>query len=139
MSLGLLSLSKEDTFIVNGDIVFDDNYFKYFSRETNQVLHTKTNKNDIGVLFDKDENVARLTYGYKYKWAHTIFLKKTSIDFVTKYSYSKKNNKKFAFEIVNIMIDNGYNFNTFLYDGYLCDVDNIQELKNANKHYQLHK
>lgn len=117
----LLACIKEckykDIIFINYGCLFNRNVIRKLSNcEDNKIIVTKKSQRNshisVGCNIDIDDNINHIFYGLDpYKYMDIGYLNSGSIDFMSSYLYYKKHINKFTFEVVNILIENGFSFN----------------------------
>lgn len=134
----LKTYKLNNAIIINNGLVLLDKIIidKNISSILVSSKNTKTHF-DIG-LNAECENLLYLFYGLPNKWLEYTYLNKESIDKILEIDKQHKCNKLFLFEIINLLVDNGINFqvNNILSNNLPLKINNIKDLNLAKKYYE---
>lgn len=106
----------DDVVFINYGCLFNRNVIKRIISSTdNSVVVTKKSKRNnhisIGCNTTNRDKINHIFYGLEpYKYMDLGYLQKEAVCFLSKHLYYKKHINKFTFEIVNFLIENGFEF-----------------------------
>ena len=111
--LALNNTSKENIITISADMIFNKYTLQNIMSEPLLVYDSKHQLHDseIGVTMTNNE-IININFDIINKWCHIGFFEKKHLTQLT-YLCSRENKSQYLFEIINIMLDNGYKFKAY--------------------------
>ena len=107
--LSLNNSIYNDVIIINGDLIFNVFTLQNLTCGGSCVIvdsQKRFQKNEIGVTV-VDNNAVHFSYGLPTKWAQIVYLTGKELKLFKEFCDNKENNKKYTFEILNMIIEAG--------------------------------
>lgn len=107
--LSLNNAVHNDVIIINGDLIFNVFTLQNLTRHGSCALIDTQNrfqKNEIGVTA-VEGNAVHFSYGLPTKWAQIVYLTGKELDLFKTFCNDRENNKRYTFEILNMVIEHG--------------------------------
>ena len=134
--LSLNNAVNNDIIIINGDLIFNVFTLQNLTQCGSCALidtQSRFQKNEIGVTIVED-SVVHFSYGLPAKWAQIVYLTGKELDLFTTFCNDRENNKRYTFEILNMVIEHGGRILANEPKGMqITEVDSIKDIPRWDK------
>lgn len=134
--LSLNNAIYNDIIIINGDLIFNVYTLQSITKNGSCILIDTQNrfqKNEIGVT-TVDGNAMHFSYGLPTKWAQIVYLTGNELNLFKKFCNDRENNKRYTFEILNMVIESGGSILADEPKGMqITEVDSIKDIPRWDK------
>lgn len=134
--LALLSGHKSNVLVINGDILFDEEYIKNCigSKPSLTIDDTKQiTKDEVGVIINNNI-IENISHGLNDIWSQIFFMREKEIFECKEILSIETNWNKYIHEIINDIIDSGSKFIANRQKtGYIKEIDNFKDLEKVNE------
>lgn len=127
----------KNTFVIFGDIVFDEKHFPGIPHKTTVYTSQNYNENKLGINANNGR-LDHMMWGLESTWAEMMFMDKSFIDFACKEYRKEINIRSFLFEHVNNYITNTKkSVDVEPLGSDVIDIDCLQHLDIANEKFSI--
>jgi choline kinase len=134
--LSLNNAIYNDIIIINGDLIFNVYTLQNITKQGSCVLidtQDRFQKNEIGVTAVEGSAV-HFSYGLPTKWAQIVYLTGVELNLFKTFCSDRENNKRYTFEILNMVIENGGSILADEPKGMqIIEVDSIKDIPRWDK------
>lgn len=119
--------------IIYGDIFFNNETLEYLPKEPSGSFIVKDIKDNFHHKNIGVGDNGYLSFCFDNKWTQITYFDKTASSYFNEEIRKPKNYKKFTFEFINEMNNNGVPFDVFCSSGYCKEMDSIKDYNQINK------
>tara|TARA_Y100000593_G_scaffold44441_1_gene84823 strand:- start:5355 stop:6038 length:684 start_codon:yes stop_codon:yes gene_type:complete len=132
IGLRIVSNSKK-LVVIYGDLVFNSEAIKNLAFDKSSIIVTNNNIGDdeVGCVIS-EKQVCNLMYDLPNKWGQIAIFIGKELELLKELCWDGKNNNKFGFEIINLIIERGGKFKCIENDKIkIIDIDNSKDILKA--------
>lgn len=136
ISIGLRATkNNEHVLIIFGDILFNIQSLKEIKISQSSLIISNTMEdNEVGCNINAKGNLEYMMFDLPNKWGHILYLTGKELTLFKKIIWNKKTEKKFCFEIINEVINNGGRFKCIRNEKIkTMDIDTSKDLQKAQE------
>jgi len=136
ISIGLRATKENDhVLILFGDTLFNQSALEEINfAESCIVVSDHMSENEVGCNISHKGYLEYMMFDLPNKWGHMIYLTSKELTLFKKIIWNKQTDKKFCFEIINEVINQGGKFKCILNDKIrVMDIDTSKDLQKAQE------
>jgi len=136
ISIGLRATKNNDhVLIVFGDILFNIKSLKEINlNESSLIISNTMESNEVGCNINGKNQLEYMMFDLPNKWGHILYLTSKELSLFKKIILNKKTEKKFCFEIINEVINQGGKFKCIKHEDIrTMDIDTSKDLQKAQE------
>jgi choline kinase len=135
-SIGVgLRATKDNDFvlIIFGDVLFNDEVLKQIDYNRScLIISEHMSDNEVGCNISSKGMLEYMMFDLPNKWGHIALFTGKELSLLKKYVWSKYSEKKFFFEVINDIINQGGKFKCIIHeDVKVMDIDTSKDLQKA--------
>lgn len=129
IAIGLRASTTDNVIILNGDLYFKDITITWPKHSCLLSCDLLMPKEEVGCVITNGF-VTNIMYDLSTKWSQICYFEGNELDIFRELCYNKDNEKKYTFELINEIIDLGYQIQCISPKNFWCiDIDSITDLK----------
>lgn len=136
IGIGLRATKDNDhILIVFGDILLNEKSLSLIDHnQSSIIISDHMSDNEVGCNINYKGFLEYMMFDLPNKWGHIIYLTSKELDLFKKIIWSKNKDKKFCFEIINEVVNNGGKFKCIQdKDIKVIDIDTSKDLQKAQE------
>jgi len=136
IAIGLRATKNNNhVLIVFGDVLFNSNTLENIKiGQSSIIISNDMGSNEVGCNINTKNKLEYMMFDLPNKWGHIIYLNNKELDLFKKTILNKKTEKKFCFEIINEVINNGGKFMCIQNKNIKAmDIDTSKDLQKAQE------
>jgi choline kinase len=136
IAIGLRAVKDNDhILIIFGDLLFNSECLKYINfSESSIIISDHMENNEVGCNINAKGFLEYMMFDLPNKWGHMIYLTSKELTLFKRLVWSKNKEKKFCFEIINEIINQGGRFKCISDDSIkVMDIDTSKDLQKAQE------
>ena len=122
--------------IVYGDLVFNSATLKNIDTQQSAIIVTndKMGADEVGCIIDSNNQLINLMYDLPIKWGQISLFVNKELELLKTLCWDEKNYKRFGFEIINEIIQQGGKFQCIRNKNIkIIDIDNSKDIQKAKE------
>lgn len=138
ISMGLRATKENDhVLIIFGDILFNESAIKHINfSESCIIMSNNMSDNEVGCNINDKKYLEYMMFDLPNKWGHIIYLTSKELSLFKKIIWGKQTDKKFCFEIINEVINQGGKFKCIQDKNIkVIDIDTSKDLQKAQEFF----
>ena len=136
ISIGLRA-AKDNQYvlIIFGDILLNMKALDLINQnESSIVISNHMSDNEVGCNINSKGQLEYMMFDLPNKWGHIIYLTGKELDLFKKHTWNKNKDKKFCFEIINDIVNQGGRIKCIIDDDIkVMDIDTSKDLQKAQE------
>jgi len=136
ISIGLRAIKNNDcVLILFGDVLLNEDALKLIDiQESSIIISNYMSDNEVGCNINNKGYLEYMMFDLQNKWGHIIYVTGKELALLKKNIWSKNSEKKFCFEIINDVINQGGKFKCIDHkDIRVMDIDTSKDLQRAQE------
>ena len=136
ITIGLRATKDNDyVLIIFGDILFNIKSLQDINiNESSVIISEYMNDNEVGCNINSKGHLEYMMFDLENKWGHIIYLTGKELKLFKKIISNKNTDKKFCFEIINDVINQGGKFKCIMHQNIkTMDIDTSKDLQKAQE------
>ena len=129
------SQDHESILIIFGDLLFNREALENIDYSKSCiVISNHMEESEVGCNISNKDNLEYMMFDLNNKWGHVLYLTGKELRLFKKLIYNKQNDKKFCFEIINEVMNQGGKFKCIMNDNIkIIDIDTSKDLQKAQE------
>ena len=123
----------EEFLVIYGDIFFDKTLIEHLPKDPSGSFLIKDTKGNFNRKNVGVGNNGYLNFCFENKWSQITYFDKNACEYFNEEIKKPKNQRKFTFELINEMKDEGLHFDAFVGSGYCKEMDSIKDFNSINR------
>ena len=136
ISIGLRATKENDhVLIIFGDILLNQYAIEKINFQESSIIISKDmSDNEVGCNINQKNYLEYMMFDLPNKWGHIIYLTSRELTLFKKIIWNKQTDKKFCFEIINEVINQGGKFKCIVDEQIkVMDIDTSKDLQKAQE------
>jgi len=136
IAMGLRAIKDNDNvLIVFGDVLFNQETLQLINyNESCIIISDHMSDNEVGCNINAKGNLEYMMFDLPNKWGHIIYLTSRELSLFKKIVWSKNQDKKFCFEIINEILNQNGKFKCIMDKSIkVMDIDTSKDLQKAQE------
>jgi len=136
ISIGLRATKNNDhILIIFGDVLLNRvTLEKIDYSKSSIIISSHMSDNEVGCNINNKGNLEYMMFDLPNKWGHIMYLTSKELDLFKKNAWSKQKDKKFCFEIINDIVNQGGKIKCIIDDDIkVMDIDTSKDLQKAQE------
>ena len=136
ISMGLRATKNNDhILIIFGDVLLNRvTLEKIDYSKSSIIISSHMSDNEVGCNINNKGNLEYMMFDLPNKWGHIMYLTSKELDLFKKNAWSKQKDKKFCFEIINDIVNQGGKIKCIIDDDIkVMDIDTSKDLQKAQE------
>ena len=136
ISMGLRATKQNDhILIIFGDLLLNDEALRNIEYDKScVVISDHMSDNEVGCNINSKGYLEYMMFDLPNKWAHIMYLTSKELSLFKKLTFGRQKEKKFCFEIINEILNNGGKFKCIQNDDIkVIDIDTSKDLQKAQE------
>jgi choline kinase len=136
IDIGLRATKDNDhILIVFGDILFNEFVLENINfSESSIIISNHMSDNEVGCNINEKGYLEYMMFDLPNKWGHIVYLTAKELLLFKKLTWNKQSDKKFCFEIINEIINQGGKFKCLVNKNIkIMDIDTSKDLQKAQE------
>ena len=126
---------NEHILIIFGDLLFNTEALENIDLSRSCIVISEDmEESEVGCNISNKDNLEYMMFDLSNKWGHILYLTGKELRLFKKLIYNKQHDKKFCFEIINEVINQGGKFKCIIHDDIrIIDIDTSKDLQKAQE------
>jgi choline kinase len=136
ISMGLRATKQNDhILIIFGDLLLNNEALRNIEYDKScVVISDHMSDNEVGCNINSKGYLEYMMFDLPNKWAHIMYLTSKELSLFKKLTFGRQKEKKFCFEIINEILNNGGKFKCIQNDDIkVIDIDTSKDLQKAQE------